>query len=148
MDGSAQSLAAAEWAAREAALRERALHPVHAWNRQPRSSEGEGEHAVQRYPCRRVLRQAEDRIRAGYPTVRLTCEQAEGPATPVSRGFWSGPSPWAWSRGPPAPFVLVRGRGTGPVRASAPGGGRRLVRPSPATGTWCGVSTPTIRATR
>ncbi|MFM9555822.1 MULTISPECIES: universal stress protein [Streptomyces] len=78
MDGSAQSLAAAEWAAREAALRERALHPVHAWNRQPRSSEGEGEHAVQRYPCRRVLRQAEDRIRAGYPTVRLTCEQAEG----------------------------------------------------------------------
>ncbi|WP_234379373.1 universal stress protein [Streptomyces caniscabiei] len=42
MDGSAQSLAAAEWAAREAALRERALHPVHAWNRQPRSSEADG----------------------------------------------------------------------------------------------------------
>ncbi|MFF7389395.1 universal stress protein [Streptomyces scabiei] len=83
VDGSAQSLAAAVWAAREAALRGRALRLVHAWNWEPRSSEGEGEHAVQRYLGRRVLRQAEARVRAGCPTVRLTDEQAEGPATPA-----------------------------------------------------------------
>lgn len=83
VDGSAQSLAAVEWAAREAALRGRALRLVHAWNGQPRFSEAEEEHAVQRYLGRRVLRQAEDRVRAGCPTVRLTDEQAEGPAVPA-----------------------------------------------------------------
>ncbi|MFJ5260066.1 universal stress protein [Streptomyces sp. NPDC088387] len=83
VDGSAESLAAAEWAAREAVRRERPLLLVHAWNWHPRQEEGEREiaNAAQRHLARRSLRQAEDRIRTVCPEVRLTDEQMEGPAT-------------------------------------------------------------------
>ncbi|MCT9080173.1 universal stress protein, partial [Streptomyces fulvoviolaceus] len=39
VDGSAESLAAAEWAAREAARRDRPLRLVHAWNWHPRQAD-------------------------------------------------------------------------------------------------------------
>lgn len=77
VDGSAESLAAAEWAAREAARRDRPLRLVHAWNRQPRKGARPSAAAAQR----RVLRQAEDRIRRMYPGVKVDAEQVEGPAT-------------------------------------------------------------------
>ncbi|MGW4172520.1 universal stress protein [Streptomyces chartreusis] len=77
VDGSAESLAAAEWAAREAARRNRTLRLVHAWQRQPRESAGPATAAAQR----RVLRQAEDRIRHTCPGVKVDAEQVEGPAT-------------------------------------------------------------------
>ncbi|MGW4754738.1 universal stress protein [Streptomyces chartreusis] len=83
VDGSAESLAAAEWAAREAARRSRPLRLVHAWNQQPHKGAGPSAAAAQRYLARRALRQAEDRIRRTCPGVKLDAEQVEGPATGV-----------------------------------------------------------------
>jgi nucleotide-binding universal stress UspA family protein len=80
VDGSAESLAAAEWAAREAVRRDRPLRLVHAWNWHPRQEDGEIATAAQRHLARRSLRQAEDRIRRTCPDVRIEDEQVEGPA--------------------------------------------------------------------
>ncbi|WP_405876924.1 universal stress protein [Streptomyces sp. NBC_01136] len=80
-DGSAESLAAVEWAAREAERRERPLLVVHAWNWSPPSADGESAHAAERYLARRALRQAEERVRETCPGVRVDDEQVEGPAT-------------------------------------------------------------------
>ncbi|MFF9060487.1 universal stress protein [Streptomyces sp. NPDC014882] len=81
VDGSAESLAAAAWAAREAARQDRPLHLVHAlaWHPQRRDDDSTG--AAGRHLARRALRQAEERVRAERPGVRLTDEQLEGPAT-------------------------------------------------------------------
>ncbi|WP_328835116.1 universal stress protein [Streptomyces europaeiscabiei] len=83
VDGSAESLAAAEWAAREALRRERPLRLVHVWNWHPPQGEGESANAVQRHLARRCLRQAEERVRATCPGVPVYDEQTEGPATPA-----------------------------------------------------------------
>lgn len=81
VDGSAESLAAADWAAREAARRDRPLRLVHVWNWHPRQEDGEPVTAAQRQRARRVLRQAKERVRAVAPNVRPYDEQVEGPAT-------------------------------------------------------------------
>ncbi|WP_123962906.1 universal stress protein [Streptomyces sp. TLI_185] len=81
VDGSSESLAAAEWAAREALRRDRPLRLVHAWNWHPRQQDGEIATAAQRHLAQRSLRQAEDRIRRTCPAVKLDQEQVEGPAT-------------------------------------------------------------------
>ncbi|MFD5256397.1 universal stress protein [Streptomyces bobili] len=83
VDGSAESLAAAEWAAREAVRRERPLRLVHVWNWHPRQEDGELANAAQRHLARRSLRQAEERVRDACPGVRVYDEQVEGPATPA-----------------------------------------------------------------
>ncbi|WP_225077149.1 universal stress protein [Streptomyces sp. CoT10] len=81
VDGSAESLAAVEWAAREAVRRDRSLRMVHARNWTRRQTESEPANAAQRQLARRTLRQAEEHIRGSVPDVRLTDEQVEGPAT-------------------------------------------------------------------
>lgn len=81
VDGSAESLAAVEWAAREATRRDRPLRMVHAWNRRPRRPDDELANAAQRHLARRVLRKAEERVSGAVPGVRLIDEQVEGPAT-------------------------------------------------------------------
>ncbi|MER6784163.1 universal stress protein [Streptomyces sp. NPDC000658] len=81
VDGSAESLAAVAWAAREAERRDRPLHLVHAWEWHPRRQERELAGAAQRHLARRFLDRAEERVRAECPDVPLTHEQTEGPAT-------------------------------------------------------------------
>ncbi|MEU6011320.1 universal stress protein [Streptomyces sp. NPDC047453] len=81
VDGSAESLAAVEWAAREAVRRDRPLRLVHARNWTRSHTESESANAAQRHVARRTLRQAEEHIRGSVPDVRLSDEQVEGPAT-------------------------------------------------------------------
>ncbi|MFC8431857.1 universal stress protein [Streptomyces sp. NPDC057253] len=80
VDGSAESLAAAEWAARESVRRGRSLRLVHVWSWHPRQ-DGEPATAAQRLMARRALRQAGERIGRACPQVRFEEEQVEGPAT-------------------------------------------------------------------
>jgi nucleotide-binding universal stress UspA family protein len=82
VDGSAESRAAAEWAAREAVRRDRPLRLFHAWDWHPRQGEGAVATAAQRHLARRFLREAEDRVRRACPEARLVPDQqVEGPAT-------------------------------------------------------------------
>ncbi|MEU6255782.1 universal stress protein [Streptomyces sp. NPDC047043] len=81
VDGSAESQAAADWAAREAVRRDRPLKLVHVWNWHPRQEDGEIATAAQRHLARRALREAEDRIRRTCPAARIEDEQVEGPAS-------------------------------------------------------------------
>ncbi len=80
VDGSAESLAAAEWAARETVRRKRSLLLVHAWSRHPRQ-DGEPATPAQRLVALRALRQAGERIGRACPEIRFEEEQVEGPAT-------------------------------------------------------------------
>ena len=83
VDGSPESLAAAEWAAREAARRDLPLHLVHASDWSPTQAPSAAASTVRRHVGRGILREAEDHIARTSPEVRLTDEQVEGPATEV-----------------------------------------------------------------
>ncbi|MFI9583880.1 universal stress protein [Streptomyces sp. NPDC052236] len=74
VDGSPESLAAADWAAREATLRGMPLRIVHAWLWEPldvpivQDRETQGQSAIA------VLREAETRVTGGYPNLSVTAE--------------------------------------------------------------------------
>lgn len=165
VDGSDESLAAAEWAAREAVRRERPLRLVHAWSWHPRQ-DGEPATAAQRHLARHALRRAEDRIRRTCPNVVLDDEQVEGPATAAllrmseqadvlvlgSRGLsgFTGFLVGSVAQGVVArserPVVLVRAGRRPPTNTCRPG--TAATPPAPATGTWCSPLTWVTPATR
>ncbi|MFF4505052.1 universal stress protein [Streptomyces sp. NPDC001401] len=80
LDGSRESLAAADWAAREALRRGLPLRLVHAWEGLSPDASPLPELEAPRYWARRILRGAMDQINERYPQVYLSAEQIARPA--------------------------------------------------------------------
>lgn len=79
LDGSQESLAAADWAAREAGRRGLALRLVHAGEGPAPDGDAElPELAVPRHWARQVLRQAEETLAQRHPGVQVLGEQVAG----------------------------------------------------------------------
>ncbi|WP_030681136.1 universal stress protein [Streptomyces sp. NRRL B-1347] len=85
LDGSRESVAAADWAAREALRRGLPLRVVHAWEGLPGDDEPVSlpELAAPRYWARRILRSAVDRLDEDHPQVPVTAEQIHRPPVPA-----------------------------------------------------------------
>ncbi|WP_338676511.1 universal stress protein [Streptomyces sp. SCSIO 30461] len=82
IDGSPESFAAADWAAREAVLRGLPLRIVHAWLWQPLDVPIVQEKEQQAHSANAVLRETESRVCARHPDLAVTTEVV--PDTPVS----------------------------------------------------------------
>ncbi|MFE7859727.1 universal stress protein [Streptomyces sp. NPDC101209] len=80
LDGSRESLAAADWAAREALRRGLPLRLVHAYEGLPPDASDLPELEAPRYWAGRILRAALDRLNERYPQVALSSEQIARPA--------------------------------------------------------------------
>ncbi|MFD6229423.1 universal stress protein [Streptomyces sp. NPDC060232] len=87
VDGSAESQAAAEWAAREARLRGLSLHIVHAWQEWSPgfvhapftgADNAPAETAVTRNQAERVPLDVAERLREGHPGLHIDVEQVCG----------------------------------------------------------------------
>ncbi|MEU8567425.1 universal stress protein [Streptomyces pathocidini] len=79
LDGSPESRAAAEWAAREAALRRLPLHLVHAWAMEAPTARTAMEPEVRRHWALRILREAEADLSARHPDLSISAEQVHEP---------------------------------------------------------------------
>ncbi|GAA2439630.1 universal stress protein [Streptomyces lavendulocolor] len=82
VDGSAESLAAVDWAAREAVVRGVPLHVVHAWLWQPLDVPVVQDRETQAASADAVLREAVTRVAGRYPDLALTSEVVQD--TPVA----------------------------------------------------------------
>ncbi|APU43450.1 MULTISPECIES: universal stress protein [unclassified Streptomyces] len=83
VDGSAESLAAAEWAAREAELRGVPLRIVHAWLWQPLDVPVVQDRETQATSARAVLRAAETHVADRHPALTVTAEVVQDTAVTV-----------------------------------------------------------------
>jgi nucleotide-binding universal stress UspA family protein len=130
LDGSKESLAAADWAAREAVRRGLPLRLVHAWEGLPDDGTAADlpEIRAPQYHARRVLRGAVDVLHERYPGLYIAAEQVRrqpGPAllaeaenaellvigsqgTSGVAGFLSGSVAMATMAHVDRPVVLVR----------------------------------------
>lgn len=82
VDGSAESLAAVDWAAREAVLRGMPLRIVHAWLWQPLDIPVVQDRETQAKSAHAVLREAETRVAGRYPALTVTSQVVQD--TPVA----------------------------------------------------------------
>ncbi|MGI5452100.1 universal stress protein [Streptomyces sp. CA-249302] len=80
LDGSRESLAAADWAAGEALRRGVPLRLVHAWEGLSPDASQLPELEAPRYWARRILRGAMDQLNERHPQVYLSAEQIARPA--------------------------------------------------------------------
>jgi nucleotide-binding universal stress UspA family protein len=80
LDGSHESLAAADWAAREALLRGLPLRLVHAWQGLSSDAPELPELEAPRSWAQRILRGAMDQLNERYPQVPLSADQIARPA--------------------------------------------------------------------
>ncbi|MER5479226.1 universal stress protein [Streptomyces sp. NPDC002734] len=164
VDGSPESLTAADWAAREAELWERPVRLVHAGPWQPYAAAGEDRggdpevEAARRRWAQRVLRETAERLTAGRPGLRVTFEQVrEAPASalldaashgcPLVLGSRAAGSPDGgedvWLLGP-VTLAVVAGASGPVVLARSPGGpeaGGSSGVPGPS---WDGEPSPDV----
>lgn len=75
LDGSPESLAAADWAAREAQAHALPLHLVHAWTWLPHDVPAAGDLEAQKHWALRVLRETEQELSGRYPQLTIDTEQ-------------------------------------------------------------------------
>lgn len=106
LDGSPESVAAADWAAREALRRGLPLRLVHAWEGLPADDAGADlpELRAPQYHARRVLRTAVERLSARYPQLYVAAEQVR---------LRPGPALLAEAR--TAELLVIGGQGLGSV---------------------------------
>ncbi|WP_328584333.1 universal stress protein [Streptomyces sp. NBC_00370] len=86
LDGSPESLSAADWAAREAISRGLPLRLIHAWEWQPYNYDTRGSLAgadETRHWAERIPREASAALRRRYPQLPITADQVDGPAVPT-----------------------------------------------------------------
>ncbi|MFJ3160969.1 universal stress protein [Streptomyces kanasensis] len=83
VDGSPESLAAAEWAAREAALRGLPLRLVQAWLRQPVDGAPERDGAAEELRARRLLDEVAAEARTRHPGLEVTSALLPAPPVPA-----------------------------------------------------------------
>lgn len=86
LDGSPESLAAADWAAREAQRRGAPLHLVHAWIWQPHDVPVAQDLDTQRHWAQHILREAEEKLRRRHPELTVSTEQVSDIAVEVLLG--------------------------------------------------------------
>ncbi|MFF9481859.1 universal stress protein [Streptomyces sp. NPDC014733] len=145
VNGAPAGLAAAEWAAREALLRDAPLWLVHAWEWQPYAHAGpEGPDAARRW-SQGVPQEVTHRLRRRHPGLEITAERVIGPPPEVlcraaadaallvigtagvggTRGFLLGSVGMATVAHATRPVVLVRvddhGMPSAPATSDGPG---------------------------
>jgi nucleotide-binding universal stress UspA family protein len=86
VDGSPESLAAADWAAREAELRKAPLRIVHAWLWQPLDVPVVQDKETQAKAAQAVLRETETQVAGRYPDLTVTAEVVQDTAVAALLG--------------------------------------------------------------
>ncbi|MFK4104241.1 universal stress protein [Streptomyces sp. NPDC019531] len=86
IDGSPESLAAADWAARDAQHRTLPLHLVHAWIWRPHDVPVAQDLDTQKQWALHMLREAEEELRGRHPELTVSTEQVSDSAAEVLLG--------------------------------------------------------------